>query len=37
MTEIEIGRAKRARPAYALDDIAISLGWRFAAPGFRSR
>jgi hypothetical protein len=21
----------------ALDDIAISLGWRFAAPGFRSR
>ena len=23
MTEIEIGRAKRARPAYALDDIAI--------------
>jgi IMP dehydrogenase len=23
VTEIEIGRAKRARPAYALDDIAI--------------
>ena len=25
MTEIEIGRAKRARPAYALDDIAKAI------------
>ena len=46
MTEIEIGRAKRARPAYALDDIAIvpsrrtrdpeavSVAWRIDAYSF---
>ncbi len=46
MTEIEIGRAKRARPAYALDDIAIvpsrrtrdpeavSVAWRIDAYTF---
>jgi len=46
VTEIEIGRAKRARPAYALDDIAIvpsrrtrdpeavSVAWRIDAYSF---
>jgi len=46
VTEIEIGRAKRARPAYALDDIAIvpsrrtrdpeavSVAWRIDAYTF---
>lgn len=46
MTEIEIGRAKRARPAYSLDDIAIvpsrrtrdpeavSVAWRVDAYQF---
>ena len=46
MTEIEIGRAKRARPAYALDDIAVvpsrrtrdpeavSVAWRIDAYTF---
>ena len=48
MTEIEIGRAKRARPAYALDDIAIvpsrrtrdpeavSVAWRIDAYSFET-
>ena len=48
MTEIEIGRAKRARPAYALDDIAIvpsrrtrdpeavSVAWRIDAYSFEA-
>ncbi|MBI1378465.1 MAG: GuaB3 family IMP dehydrogenase-related protein [Frankiales bacterium] len=46
MTEIEIGRAKRARPAYSLDDIAVvpsrrtrdpelvSVAWRIDAYSF---
>ena len=46
MNEIEIGRAKRARPAYSLDDIAIvpsrrtrdpelvSVAWRIDAYAF---
>ena len=48
MTEIEIGGAKRARPAYALDDIAIvpsrrtrdpeavSVAWRIDAYSFET-
>jgi IMP dehydrogenase len=48
VTEIEIGRAKRARPAYALDDIAIvpsrrtrdpeavSVAWRIDAYSFET-
>ena len=49
MTEIEIGRAKRARPAYSLDDIAIvpsrrtrdpeavSVAWQIDAYRFDER